>query len=98
VIVEQYTMDHGLLRTMLGIEKKVAILTGQWGKKQEKAVATPEARGLTLIEGMTDAERAVLEAKLEAIANSTDFNEPDNDNPMSYTLKQLSKDAPGVAT
>ena len=47
---------------------------------------------------MTDAERAVLEAKLEAIANSTDFNEPDDDNPMSYTLKQLSKDAPGVAT
>jgi len=43
VIVEQYTMDHGLLRTMLGIEKKVAIFTGQWGKKREKAVATPEA-------------------------------------------------------
>jgi len=43
VIVEQYTTDFGLLRAMREIEKKVAIFTGQWGKKREKAVATPEA-------------------------------------------------------
>jgi len=98
VIVEQYTTDFGLLRAMREIEKKVAIFTGQWGKKREKAVATPEARGLTLIEGMTDAERAVLELKLLAIAKSDIFNETDNDEPMSYALKQLSKKAPGVAT
>jgi hypothetical protein len=47
---------------------------------------------------MTDAERAVLELKLLATAKSDIFNETDNDEPMSYALKQLSKKAPGVAT
>ena len=67
-IIEDYEVDTALLDALAGLEKQVAIETGQWSEKQDIGVTGQlSAQAITLSKIMTIPELEALEAKMLAV-------------------------------
>ena len=66
-IIEDYEVDTALLDALAGLEKQVAIETGQWSEKQDIDVTGRfSAKSIALSKIMTISELEALEAKMLA--------------------------------